>query len=62
MGGLTFHSLAGTLKVGKVDGDGVGPGGGCSPWHDESGSQRVPLPTKQTAASHQTRSNFSPAQ
>lgn len=46
-GAPTFHSQAGILKVRKADGDGAGPGGSCSPWHDESGSQPVPLPGTQ---------------
>ena len=44
----TSHSQAGTLRVKKADVDAAGSGGSCSPWHDESGSQPVQLPGKQT--------------
>lgn len=54
----TSHSQAETLKVRTDDGDVAGPGGSCSPWHDESGSQPVPLPGKQTAISCQLGTRY----
>lgn len=44
----TSRSQAETRKVRKAGGDEAVPGGSCSPGHDESGSQPVPLPGKQT--------------
>lgn len=55
----TSHSQAETLKVGRAGGDVVGPGGNCSPWHDESGSQPVPLPGKQMKTSCQQTTRHS---
>lgn len=43
----TFHCQAETLKARKADGDEAGPGGNCSPSH-ENGSQPVPPPETQT--------------
>lgn len=48
-GAPTSHSQVETLKVKRAGGDAAGPGGSCSPWHDESGSQPVPLPKTQTS-------------
>lgn len=46
----TFHSQAETLKARKVGGDGAGPSGSCSPWH-ESGSRPVPETQTKTKTS-----------
>jgi len=54
-GAPTSHFQVGTPKVKRVDGDGAEPGGSCSPWHDESGSQPVPLPGTQTTTTSWVR-------
>lgn len=43
---LTFHFQAETLRAEKAVCGVVEPSGSCSLWHDESGSQPVPLPEK----------------
>lgn len=40
----TSHFQAEIRKAGRADGDVAGSGGSHSLWHDESGSQPVPLP------------------